>query len=268
MRITIELRRPARRSVALLLITLLLTAPAVVLASHQFPDVPDGHPFHDAIGAIAKAGITTGFTDGTYRPSDPVTRQAMAAFMQRGLGRVGLAAGAAPMTASLAVAAGSFTSTIVAVRQLTITVPGASNDFGPTQLVHLQGRVTFYTSMSAVLRGCPCQFTAHVKDTTTTDTSFSQFQTFTSTSGQLFGYSFDVEALFAAPPGPRTYQLEVQLSKRNVADNAVAFDLHGNSSLSATTFPFGPTGTSDLSAAGALNMAADDDQPLERRPEK
>ena len=100
--ISIELRRPARRSVALLLGALLLLTPAVVLASHQFPsDVPTTHPFHDQISAIAKAGITAGFPDGGYHPSDPVTRQAMAAFMQRGFGRVGLAAGTAPTTASV-----------------------------------------------------------------------------------------------------------------------------------------------------------------------
>ena len=132
MRITIELRRPARRSVALLLGLLLLSAPAVVLASHQFPDVPDEHPFHDEIGAIAEAGITAGFGDGGYHPADPVTRQAMAAFMQRGFGRVGLAIGEASMTSFLNVADGDFSTAAVPVRQLTISVPGANNAFSPS----------------------------------------------------------------------------------------------------------------------------------------
>src|SRR5690606_30565974 len=54
-----------------------------------FPDVPDGsgalerHPFYDQIMWMADQGITTGYSDGTFRPSAPVSRQAMAAFMFR-----------------------------------------------------------------------------------------------------------------------------------------------------------------------------------------
>ena len=83
MRITIELRRPARRSIAVLLGLLLVAAPAVVFASHQFSDVPDSHPFHSEIDWLAQKRITTGFNDGTYRPTNAVTRQAMAAFLRR-----------------------------------------------------------------------------------------------------------------------------------------------------------------------------------------
>src|SRR5687767_3133245 len=105
------------------------------------------HPFHGQISAIAKAGITAGFPDGGYHPSDPVTRQAMAAFMERGFGRVGLAVGAISTTTRIDVAAGEEGVPAVAVRELTITVPGASNGFGPAQLVHLHGHVEFYTGM-------------------------------------------------------------------------------------------------------------------------
>ncbi len=38
-----------------------------------------------AIAAVAEAGITTGFPDGTFRPGDAVTRGQMAAFLTRGL---------------------------------------------------------------------------------------------------------------------------------------------------------------------------------------
>ena len=243
----IELRRPARRTVAVLLGVLLLAAPAAVLASHQFPDVPDSNPFHDEISAIAEAGITTGFADGGYHPGDPVTRQAMAAFMQRGFGRVGLVVGTTPMTSSLTVNAGNSTSAVVPVRQLTITVPGASNAFGPTQLVHLQGRVAFFTSMSNSGKGCPCEFRAAIRDTVTPAVSPSQLQTFvTDPTVNSYRYSIDVEALFAAPPGARTYQLEVALNLREGTVNAATFNLSNTSSLSAMTFPFGPTGTSDF----------------------
>jgi S-layer homology domain len=54
-----------------------------VYAGQRFSDVPESHPFHDEILWLAEKGISTGFNDGTYRPSDAVTRQAMAAFLQR-----------------------------------------------------------------------------------------------------------------------------------------------------------------------------------------
>ncbi|MCC5952769.1 MAG: S-layer homology domain-containing protein [Acidimicrobiia bacterium] len=49
----------------------------------QFTDVGVGHPFDTAIGWMALEGISTGFADDTFRPGDAVSRQAMAAFMQR-----------------------------------------------------------------------------------------------------------------------------------------------------------------------------------------
>jgi len=50
-----------------------------------FSDVPEDHPFFIEIEALAASGITTGYDDGTFRPSANVTRQAMAAFLVRGL---------------------------------------------------------------------------------------------------------------------------------------------------------------------------------------
>jgi hypothetical protein len=48
-----------------------------------FRDVPSTHAFADEIAWMANVGVTEGYDDGTYRPGSPVTRQAMAAFMQR-----------------------------------------------------------------------------------------------------------------------------------------------------------------------------------------
>jgi len=58
-------------------------------AGQTFSDVPPDHPFASEIEAVASAGITTGFNDGTFRPGQNVTRGAMAAFMGRGFGRLG-----------------------------------------------------------------------------------------------------------------------------------------------------------------------------------
>jgi hypothetical protein len=51
--------------------------------SPPFSDVPTSHPFCKEIKWMEYAGISTGFDDGTYRPSIDVTRQAMSAFLYR-----------------------------------------------------------------------------------------------------------------------------------------------------------------------------------------
>jgi hypothetical protein len=53
--------------------------------SATFDDVA-GTTHEQAIAAVAAAGITTGFPDGTFRPGDAVTRGQMATFLFRALG--------------------------------------------------------------------------------------------------------------------------------------------------------------------------------------
>lgn len=48
-----------------------------------FSDVRPGHAFYEEIAWLADTGVTGGFPGGTFRPSAAVTRQAMAAFLQR-----------------------------------------------------------------------------------------------------------------------------------------------------------------------------------------
>ncbi len=56
-------------------------APACTAA--PFTDVPVSHPFCGEIAWLADTGITTGWSDGTFRPGSAVTREAMAAFLYR-----------------------------------------------------------------------------------------------------------------------------------------------------------------------------------------
>jgi len=51
-----------------------------------FPDVASGYWAFQEIEALAASGITTGFPDGTFRPTEPVTRAQMATFLARALG--------------------------------------------------------------------------------------------------------------------------------------------------------------------------------------
>ena len=52
----------------------------------EFADVGASHPFRQPVAWLVDAGITTGYEDGTFRPTAPVTRQAMAAFLYRAAG--------------------------------------------------------------------------------------------------------------------------------------------------------------------------------------
>src|SRR5688572_16294710 len=75
----------ARRLGALAAVSLVALVSSAIgaYAGHGFSDVPNTHPFHDEIDWMDQKGIANGFEDGTYRPADAVTRQAMAAFLQR-----------------------------------------------------------------------------------------------------------------------------------------------------------------------------------------
>ena len=75
-------RRLSRRLAAGLL-GLALLVPGVALASHQFSDVPDSYLFHNSVDWAFDYGIATGYSNGTYRPNDPVTRGQMTAFLRR-----------------------------------------------------------------------------------------------------------------------------------------------------------------------------------------
>jgi hypothetical protein len=49
----------------------------------SFSDVPPGHAFYDEISWLVAEGVTNGYDDGTFRPTEQVSRQVIAAFMQR-----------------------------------------------------------------------------------------------------------------------------------------------------------------------------------------
>ncbi|OWY63025.1 hypothetical protein B7486_55295 [cyanobacterium TDX16] len=52
-------------------------------ATSSFSDVSPRHPFFAEIHWTASVGVSEGYADGTWRPSAPVTRQAMSAFLHR-----------------------------------------------------------------------------------------------------------------------------------------------------------------------------------------
>ena len=70
---------------------LLIALPVAALAA--FSDVPTSHTHYAGITFVEQKGITTGYSDGTFRPDNNVTRGQMATFLQRTSG-VLVAAGA------------------------------------------------------------------------------------------------------------------------------------------------------------------------------
>nr|WP_284252623.1 S-layer homology domain-containing protein [Litorihabitans aurantiacus] len=51
--------------------------------SSPFSDVPESNQFYTEIVWASQAGITTGWPDGTFRPLEPIARDAIAAFLYR-----------------------------------------------------------------------------------------------------------------------------------------------------------------------------------------
>ena len=78
----------SRRLVGVAVVVAALAFPLGVVASHRFSDVPDTNTFHADIDAIADVGVTTGCSATEYCPKDYVTREQMAAFLNR-LGALG-----------------------------------------------------------------------------------------------------------------------------------------------------------------------------------
>ncbi len=59
---------------------------AFLAQAHRFSDVPPNHPLYPAIEDLARRGIVTGFRDGNFWPSGPLTRQQFAKTIVKTLG--------------------------------------------------------------------------------------------------------------------------------------------------------------------------------------
>lgn len=68
-------------AVALVIVGMFLSG--VVLASHNFSDVPTTAFYHNAVEWVKNRGITAGCAVGLYCPNDAVTRGTMAVFLQK-----------------------------------------------------------------------------------------------------------------------------------------------------------------------------------------
>ena len=128
---------PRRRATLIAALVLaLVAAPAVVLAAHQFSDVPDTNAFHDEISMLADSGVTLGCGSGKFCPKANVNREQMAAFMTRGMGYSTVGTGFLPMseTATTYLAVAELPAGGAAGGTVYVTVSGDVSvlDFGGT----------------------------------------------------------------------------------------------------------------------------------------
>jgi hypothetical protein len=150
------MRQYITRRVGILLATvaLALGVPLAVFASHDFTDVPNSNLFHADISALVDSGVTTGCGGGRYCPKAFVTREQMAAFMNR-LGA--LAPGKTPVV-NAAELQGSLpkVGSIELVGTVTATTPTTLDSFqvtvpGPgTLLVEVSGEFWVNADAAAV----------------------------------------------------------------------------------------------------------------------
>jgi hypothetical protein len=258
MKIQIDVRWPqflrsrprwAKLAVAALVAAGVFAVP-VAWASHNFTDVPNGHPFHTDISAVLGAGITAGKTcvppgtPPTYCPSEPITREAMAAFMRRGGGRM-----AQDQTAD--VAANLTGATILEVEEEDMTVGGVNG----TQLVMVQGSVT----IDSAAVGCPCEWRAFLVQDDGTASEVVSDPTYL----EVEAGDGDIDATvhiswsFIAGSGPHNYSL--QLQNWNTVNT---FDLTG-ASIRVITAPFDQDGLTGILSADDQGSSDPRDIPTE-----
>ena len=216
-----------RRGPVIVAVVLSLALPATILAhTGRFTDVPHGAQFHDEVNAIAVAGITGGCGDGTaYCPDQSVRRDAMAAFMHRGFGRIATNDDSGPVN--------SGGDTLLA--PVTINVGGTGTTSKQYVKVDAVVGVDPPNTCSAAV---PCELQLRIRERA----SGKQSQVIENWWADSMNRSVMVSGVFEATPGNHTYQLYARFAGPNDA----AADLR--TTMTATTYPFleGDAGSRDV----------------------
>lgn len=217
----------------------LVGAAGTVMASHDFGDVPDTHPFHTQISNLVNAGITTGCDIGLYCPDSPVTRAQMAAFLGRGLGR-----------ATRAGCSGTIPTSETAASPCSITItPGlpAGAVASARQIIKAEAAVTVQLNDAT---GCPCTFRGALFLTGGSYLVPFYTDVTLTTVGQKAVLAMTGAIPVGPAAGPRT--VEVRLFRNGGSGAASSF---GNAS--ASVFPYGGTGTNALGPTELLNVPSE-----------
>ncbi|QIM18572.1 hypothetical protein G7066_07970 [Leucobacter coleopterorum] len=95
-----------------------------------FKDVPTTSQFYKQVTWLASKGITTGYADGTFKPKDPVSREAMSAFLYRLKGKPAFTAPAKAVFSDVPTSH-KFYKEIMWLRSTGITTGNADGTFAP-----------------------------------------------------------------------------------------------------------------------------------------
>ena len=69
---------------SVMVLSLVVAVQATAVAqSQRFPDVPPDHYAFEAVEWAAEVGVTTGYTDGTFKPERPLSKRHAVVFMER-----------------------------------------------------------------------------------------------------------------------------------------------------------------------------------------
>ncbi len=218
-------RRPRSlsRGLVIVAVVLSLALPMGVAAGHRFTDVPGTNPFHAAIDAIARAGITGGCTSTTYCPDQAVTRGQMGAFMHRGLGRI-----------ATTVEERHFPDgQVVTSPTVDINVGGVAGT-GNKQYVKVDAVFIVHVN-NVCTSAAPCNFEFRIVEPASNKVS-EPYKIAVTEASDLSGYGqiVTLSAVFDATPGTHGYGLRTQfLPHPSSADVNLA-----PIRLTATTYPF------------------------------
>lgn len=229
-------RVPKLAKLGMIVMVLAILPVSVLAHTGSFTDAPHGTPFHDEMNAIKAAGITSGCNvDGTlYCPTESVRRDAMAAFMHRGFGRIGFSQNSGFPTFGGDEADGYVAPTLTSK---TITVPGVSG----TQFVWLQASAiaftngTFASACTQTSNGV-CNVELKIYEGGTLLAA-----TFARINDDRGGATLVATGVVAASSGAHTYTLKAD-SFQVAAGQMFA----GSVKFTVVTLPFGATGSTTL----------------------
>lgn len=227
-----------RKGVAALVVLLVLVLPGIALASHQFADVPTNSTFHDDIDALYGARIGTGCGGGLYCPNSSVTRGQMAAFLNRGLGRIAYA----DVDGTLE------DGTETAVGQVTVV---ASNPSGGTMFVEVKGWADIYISDGA---GCPCEVIFWIENEAGDDVTYAAYADLV--APPVEDNDFDVPVAVFGVDVAATGTAETYTAYAQVLQGTDVVFLYGK--LTATVVPFDGEGDNAVEPGPMLSGASAD----------
>jgi hypothetical protein len=178
-------RRSGFVSAALLLVVLVAPTAAPAGAaprSHDFDDVGELNPFHDDIHWMVEQGFASGYADGLFHPTAPVSRQAMVQMLWK---MSGSPAGPFPPEPFPDVEPGHFYTAITWAYAAGVIGGFADGTFRPTRAVSRQAMASLLHRLSGIPGFYSKQIFTDVSDLH----PFAEDIWWWSASGQADGYS-------------------------------------------------------------------------------